>query len=95
MRWPEARSYFTPADDPAKNLWFVRDPAAIAAAKGLSVAPFYIEQESPAAAGGPLVGRLQPSLPNNHLQYALTWYALALVLAAVFVVWAVGNRRMG
>ena len=34
MRWPEPRGMFTPNDTPAKNLWFVRDPAAIAAAKG-------------------------------------------------------------
>src|SRR4029077_1798090 len=34
MRWPEARGTFTPADQPDKNLWFARDPAAMAVAKG-------------------------------------------------------------
>src|SRR5262245_32802032 len=29
MRWPEARGMFTPADDPARNLWFVRDHLAM------------------------------------------------------------------
>jgi surfeit locus 1 family protein len=90
MRWPEPRGLFTPSDTPAKNLWFVRDPAGIAAAKGWSnVASFYIDQEAPPAAGGlPRVGPLKPSLPNNHLQYAITWYGLALVVlisGAVFV----------
>ncbi|MEJ0075170.1 MAG: SURF1 family protein [Alphaproteobacteria bacterium] len=82
MRWPEARGMFTPDDTPAKNLWFVRDPAGIAAAKGWgAVAPFYIDQEAPPAPGGlPKVGPLKPSLPNNHLQYAVTWYGLALVV---------------
>src|SRR5947199_3858454 len=47
MRWPEAPGTFTPKDDPAKNLWFTRDPAAMAAAKGWgAVAPFYIDQEA-------------------------------------------------
>jgi surfeit locus 1 family protein len=91
------RSWFTPADEPAKNLWFARDPAAIAAAKGLgakpgAVAPFYVEQETPAPPGGlPQPGKLAVSLPNNHLQYAVTWYGLALVLAVVFIVWARGS----
>ncbi len=41
MRWPEARHWFTPDDEPAKNLWFSADPQAIAAAKGIgAVAPF-------------------------------------------------------
>lgn len=88
MRWPEARGMFTPADSPAKNLWFARDPAGMAAAKGWgTVAPFYIDQEAPPAPGGlPKVGPLKPSLTNNHLQYAVTWYGLAFVtlIAAFF-----------
>lgn len=93
LRWPEPRSVFTPTDDPARNLWFARDPAAIAAAKGLAVAPFYVEQESPPASGGvPALGQLQPNIPNNHLQYVLTWYGLALALAVVFTVWMQGAR---
>jgi surfeit locus 1 family protein len=95
MRWPEPPGLFTPAADPAKNLWFARDSTAIAQAKGLaSVAPFYVEQESPPAPGGlPRAGALQPSFPNNHLGYAITWYGLALVLAGCFSVWLVGRLR--
>lgn len=95
LRWPERPGLFTPAADPAKNLWFARDPAAIAAAKGEGpVAPFYIEQEAPPAPGGlPRVGALQPSFRNNHLGYAITWFGLALVLAVVFVGWAAGRYR--
>jgi surfeit locus 1 family protein len=95
MRWPEQPGLFTPAGDPARNLWFARDSTAIAQAKGLGpVAPFYVEQESPPAPGGlPRAGALQPSFPNNHLGYAITWYGLALVLAASFSVWFVGRLR--
>ncbi len=95
MRWPDTRHWLTPGDDSARNLWFVRDPAAIAAAKGLgAVAPFYVEQESPMPPGGlPQPGRLVVSLPDNHLQYALTWFGLAGVLAGVFVSWAVTSSR--
>jgi surfeit locus 1 family protein len=90
LRWPEARAWFSVADDPAHNLWFVRDPRAMAAAKGIgAVAPFYVEQEAPVPPGGwPQPGKLVVNLPNNHLQYVVTWYGLALVLVVVFVVWA-------
>jgi surfeit locus 1 family protein len=89
MRWPEARNMFTPADNPQENVWFVRDAAAIAKAKGWPVAaPFYIDQEAPVPPGGwPRPGKLVVNLPDNHLQYAITWFALALGLAGVYVVW--------
>jgi surfeit locus 1 family protein len=97
LRWPDERHWFTPSDDPARNLWFTRDPAGIAAAKGLDpkmVAPFYVEQEAPAPPGGlPQPGKLVIVLPDNHLQYALTWFGLAAVLAAVFGSWAATSGR--
>jgi surfeit locus 1 family protein len=95
MRWPEAPGLFQPRDDIGHNIFFGRDQIAIAAAKGWGlVAPFYVEQEAPAAPNGlPLVGRLQPNLPNNHLQYALTWYGLAVVLVGVFSFWIFDRRR--
>ena len=95
MRWPDARTWFSPADDPAHNLWFSRDPQAIAAAKGIGVvAPFYVEQESPAPPGGlPQPGKLVVELRNPHLGYALTWYGLALVLLVTFTIWARSSGR--
>ena len=95
LRWPETRHWFTPKDDAAHNLWFTRDPQAIAAAKGLSaVAPFYVEQEAPVPPGGlPAPGKIVVNLPNNHLQYIITWYGLAAALAGVFLVWTFGAKR--
>jgi len=95
LRWPDTRHWFTPKDDPAHNLWFARDPLAIAAAKGLNAtAPFYVEAETPVPPGGlPRPGKLVVALPDNHLQYALTWFGLAAVLAGVFIAWAVTSGR--
>jgi surfeit locus 1 family protein len=90
LRWPEQRGDFTPPDEPEKGLWFARDPAGMAKAKKWEAnAPFYVDQEGPAAPGGlPKVGPLKPALPNRHLEYAVTWYGLALVIliAALFFV---------
>jgi surfeit locus 1 family protein len=95
MRWPETHGMFTPADDVAGNVWYARDIAAMAKAKGWSsAAPFYIEQEAPVPSGGwPKPGRLVVNLPDNHLQYAITWFGLALALAGVYLVWLIRRLR--
>jgi surfeit locus 1 family protein len=95
MRWPEARGTFTPADEPQNNVWYLRDSKAMAQAKKWdSAAPFYIDQESPVPPGGlPLPAKLEVHLPDNHLQYAITWFGLALALAGVYVVWLAGQFR--
>jgi surfeit locus 1 family protein len=93
MRWPEAAGLFAPKNDPAHNLWFVRDPVAIAAAKEWGeVAPFFVELESPQPPGGlPQAGALKPNLRNEHLQYAITWFGLAVVVVVMFLAW-LGSR---
>jgi surfeit locus 1 family protein len=95
LRWPEPRGAFSPADDPGRNLWFVRDPVAIAAAKGWGeVAPFIVELEAPQPPGGlPRAGALKVSLRNEHLQYAITWYGLAAVVVVMFAFWLAARRR--
>src|SRR5204863_273324 len=76
-------------DDPARNLWFVRDHIGMARANGWGeVAPFYIELETPTGTSAvPRAGRLKVSLRNDHLQYAITWFGLAVVLVFVFGFW--------
>jgi surfeit locus 1 family protein len=95
LRWPEHGGWFTPAGEPGRNLWFARDQLAIATAKGWgNVAPFYVEQEAPVPPGGlPQPGKITVNLPNNHLQYAITWFGLAVALAAVFIAFARARRR--
>jgi surfeit locus 1 family protein len=86
VRAPETRNACTPADDPAKNTWFTRDPEAIAKAHNLGrAAPFYVEADATANPGGwPQGGQSRLNLPNDHLQYAFTWYGIALTLVGVF-----------
>ena len=95
LRWPEARGTFAPRDDPARNLWFVRDPVAMASAKGWgAVAPFFVELESPRPPSGfPRPGLLKANVRNEHLQYAMTWYGLALVVLVMFALWLGGRRK--
>ena len=77
-----------PDNQPDRNLWFTMDLPAMAAALGLpEVAPLYVEA-GPAPNPGtyPLGGQTRVSLPNDHLQYAATWFLLAIALAVIYVV---------
>jgi cytochrome oxidase assembly protein ShyY1 len=89
IRFPESPSWFVADHDAAGEVWTVRDPRAMAKFKGWGpVAPFYIEQESPVPPGGlPHPAPLRVQLRNEHLQYAITWYGLAVVVVVMFVIW--------
>lgn len=73
------------ANDPAAERWYSRDIEAIAGARGLDrVAPFFIDADDAANPGGyPLGGLTRLVFRNAHLAYALTWYGLALLIAAL------------
>ncbi|WP_267354418.1 MULTISPECIES: SURF1 family protein [unclassified Methylobacterium] len=90
LRASEPRGLFVPEPDPARGEWFNRDIAGIASARGLSdVAPYLIEADAaPGPTTWPRGGQLRVDLPNNHLQYAFTWFSLAACLIAVFSVFA-------
>ena len=83
LGWP------VPDNRPDLNYWFWVDLPAMAAAAGLSeVAPFYIDAGATPNPGGWPKGGVTPiNLPNDHLQYAITWFALAVAAAAVYVTW--------
>jgi surfeit locus 1 family protein len=89
LRLPEVGGGYLRDNDPQADRWYSRDVAAIAAARKLGpVAPFFIDREAdqvPAAANQPIGGLTVVSFTNNHLVYALTWYALAL--GAGFGLW--------
>ncbi len=90
LRASETRTLFVPDSDPKRNQWFTRDIAAIAAARDLTnVAPYLIEADAtPNPGGWPRGGQLRVDLPNNHLQYAFTWFGIAACLIGVFSVFA-------
>ncbi|MCC2955676.1 SURF1 family protein [Massilia sp. IC2-477] len=89
LRISEPKGGFLRDNDPVTNRWFSRDVAALAAARRLTnVAPYFIDagkNQDPADAPERAVGGLTViSFQNNHLVYALTWYALALMVGAAW-----------
>jgi surfeit locus 1 family protein len=96
LRISQQPGLFTPAHDPATRLWFVKDVPAIANAAGVSAVPVLIEADAgPNPGGWPLGGQTRVDFPNDHLQYAITWFGLALTLLAVYFVYHHSRGRLG
>jgi surfeit locus 1 family protein len=86
LRTSEREGAFTRTNDPAAGRWYTRDVAAIAAARGLgNIAPFFVDaaagQNPPGSPDQPVGGLTVVNFHNSHLVYAITWYALALMVA--------------
>jgi len=84
LRVSEPGGGFLRHNDPAADRWYSRDVAAMARTRGLTgVAPYFIDAGAATADAGrlPVGGLTVISFPNNHLVYALTWFALAAMSA--------------
>jgi surfeit locus 1 family protein len=90
VRLSGGKGAFTPDNEPGPNLWFYPDLAQMAAAAGLErVRPVFVEAgPAPNPGGLPIGGQTALDLPNDHLQYAITWYSLALALAVIYGLYA-------
>jgi surfeit locus 1 family protein len=89
-------------NEPSRNYWYTRDLPALAQARGLPVAalaPYFIDADAPSAKMAPAVAGQQPvggltviAFANSHLVYAITWYALALMVAGA-AAWIIRDAR--
>ena len=86
LRFSEPGGRLLQKNDPAAGRWYSRDVAAIAAAQGLAgpVAPFFVDLVATpgVASAWPRPGLTVLRFRNDHLAYALTWFALAAIMAA-------------
>jgi surfeit locus 1 family protein len=79
LAWPDETDSFTSAPDRVKNIWFARDVPLMAEA--LKTQPVMLVTASSDDPAGPLPLPQTVNIPNNHLQYAVTWFGLAAVWA--------------
>lgn len=89
IRTPDQPGLFTPRDDPATRQFYTLDPQQIGASLGLPhVAPFTLVALGTVEPGVfPQPATALPRPPNDHLNYALTWFGLAFALLVVFAVY--------
>jgi surfeit locus 1 family protein len=89
LRITEPGGGFLRNNDPVRNRWYSRDVKAIANARGLyNVAPYFVDaakdQDPADAPDQPAGGLTVITFHNSHLVYAITWYALALMVAGAW-----------
>ena len=82
-------SFFLPDNRPDLNLWFWVDLPAMARQDGITdPVPFYVDADkTPNPGGWPKGGITRLDLPNDHLQYAITWFSLAVALIVIYVLY--------
>lgn len=101
LRMTEADGSLLQSNRPADDRWYSRDTAALAQDRGIGpVVPAFIDAQ--AESGGiraekgaqPVPGLTVINFPDNHLSYALTWFALAaLSLVGIWFLWRVSPNR--
>ena len=76
---PNETDGFTPAPDIDQNIWFARDVPAMA--RALNTEPVLVVlRDAPAAELGVTPWPVDTvGIPNDHLQYAITWFSLAVI----------------
>ncbi len=85
-----ARGTFTPDNAPTRGAWYWPDIAAMVPQAG-SVTEIYIQQSPFTGADWPHAVVVSPDLPNNHAQYAVFWFGMAVIAVLVYLI----ARRKG
>ena len=95
IRLPQVKAFFQPDNEPAKNVWFYLAPSEMVAASGIPArTDLYLDAGAEPVPGGfPIGGQTRIELPNDHLQYAITWGLLAIALAVIYVVYHLKLER--
>jgi surfeit locus 1 family protein len=95
-RTPDAPGVFTPPPDIAHRIWYAHDVSAIAAADHVKLlASVVVEADgAPNPGGWPKGGQTQVTFRNEHLQYAITWFALAGGLLGVYIAYHMSKGRL-
>lgn len=96
VRLSQEPGWFTPEPDRAHRLFFSRTVAPMGAMlRDATVMPVFVEADATPNPGGYPAGRQTAmDIPNDHLSYAVTWFALALTLMAVYLIYHAKQGRL-
>ena len=96
LHWPAEVDGFTPAPDTLRNIWYARDVAAMAAALG--TAPVLVIARATRPGDAPVVPLPVDTagIPNDHLNYAITWFSLAALWLGMtlYLLWRIRRRTI-
>jgi surfeit locus 1 family protein len=86
LRLSDKKPWAVPANRPQDGLWLYADLPQMEGYLGLKTFPMFLQADKTPNPGGlPMGGQTRVELPNNHLQYVITWYALAVAFLVIFV----------
>lgn len=91
LHWPDEIDSYTPEADIDDNIWFARDVSAMAAELGTEPVLLVLRENTKNNTDATPMPVTTSGIPNDHLQYAVTWYGLALVWVIMTVYYL---RRM-
>ncbi len=91
LLWPNETDYFTPEPNLEKNIWFARDLEGMAnffKTEEILLVATRLKQPSNFNIQDPTI-----NIPNNHLQYAITWFLMAGLWLAMSIYFFLKNLR--
>ncbi|MBE1283219.1 MAG: SURF1 family protein [Rhodobacteraceae bacterium] len=93
LHWPDEIDGFTPEPDVEGNIWFARDVPTMAEVLGTESVMVVAREPVIRGSGvGPLPVDTA-SIPNDHLNYAITWFSLAAIWSVIIVVFLRRSRQ--
>jgi surfeit locus 1 family protein len=95
LHWPDEVDRWTPRPDPDRRLWFARDVPAIAAFLETEEILVVARETDPGLASIRPLPVTTDAIPNDHLEYAVTWFLLAAtwVVMTGFALWRIRRRQ--
>ena len=96
LHWPQETDGWTPDPDTDRDIWFARDVNAMAGVMGTDAMMVVAREVSGADLGVTLLPIDSAGIPNDHLNYAITWFSLAAVWAVMAgaLIWRAGKRTV-
>jgi surfeit locus 1 family protein len=97
LHWPDDRTSATPENDVSGNTWFARDVGQMADVLNTEPLLVIARNMSPADPGVTPLPVDTSGIPNDHLQYAITWFSLAVVwlIGTIALVWRLRQTKEG
>lgn len=95
VRLSQIKAWMQPTNEPEHNVWFFMDlPAMVQKAAVPARTDLFVEAgKAPVPGGFPVGGQTYIYLPNDHLQYAITWGLLAVALVVIYIAFHVQRER--
>ena len=94
VRIARGPNMFMPENDPTGNNWYFIDPAAMASTAGIDTLPgYYVLSGAKEIPGSyPIPRQWRIDIRNDHVEYAITWYLMAIILVVIYVLY---HRQKG